>query len=114
MENKSDRANALAAADIKTNEVTIPLRITAMQMAEKAFYAIGAGNLTDWRELMQLRRGFEPQSKDVDCKLADVCLEALKEVKLSYGDLILTGVAYGYFSAKAELSLGLGSSDLGG
>ena len=47
-------AQALAAAGIKSHEVAVPLRITAMQTAEKAFYAVGAGNSTDWQELMQL------------------------------------------------------------
>lgn len=107
-------AQALAAAGIKSHEVAVPLRITAMQTAEKAFYAVGAGNSTDWQELMQLRRESEPQSKHVDRKLAAACMRAIKKLKSPFEDIVSMAVAYGYFSAKGELSLGLGCSDLGG
>lgn len=95
-------AKVLADAGIVNDEPMPKASGRALQAAYTAYFAIGAGDMTDWLYIMELRRSpFYPR-KESDRQFAALCSRALKHPDLPDNMIQEVAFAWGYFSAKSE------------
>lgn len=89
-------------AGIENSEPPLKANVRALQAARAAYFAIRAGNGSDWLYLMELRQSSHNHRKESNRKLAALCSGALEHPDLPESMIEEVTFARDHFCAMSE------------